>query len=190
MALAFQRMLESLGLSQKVLAFNADNATSNDTQTTKLAVLDNSFEEVNRVRCFNHTIQLSAKELIRPFNAGMSPGKNSTLDATLDEDLPPPDDTDSGDEESEGEDSGDDDADDNIDEMNELDEDEQAEILADTAIVRKTVTKVMFILYTIIPHYLSHISRFDSSHSRSSTRRQLPFQHGVKCVLIRVSSQT
>ena len=51
MALAFQRMLESLGLSQKVLAFNADNATSKDTQTTKLTVLDNSFEEVNHVCC-------------------------------------------------------------------------------------------------------------------------------------------
>ncbi|KAF8871162.1 hypothetical protein BD779DRAFT_1429401, partial [Infundibulicybe gibba] len=58
LARAFQKMLEAHGLENKILAFNGDNATSNDMQTCKLAVLPNSFEEVNRVRCFNHTLQL------------------------------------------------------------------------------------------------------------------------------------
>ena len=64
MAKAFQNMLEHFGLTQKILAFNADNATANDKQTTKLGALDNSFNEANRVRCFNHTLQLSAKALL------------------------------------------------------------------------------------------------------------------------------
>ena len=72
MALAFQHMLKRFRLQDRVLAFNGDNATSNDTQTTKLASLKNSFKIDNRVRCFNHTTQLSAMALIRPFNAGMA----------------------------------------------------------------------------------------------------------------------
>ncbi|KAG1806028.1 hypothetical protein EV424DRAFT_1298127, partial [Suillus variegatus] len=58
MARAFQAMLEQFGLTQKILALNADNASANDTQTKYLATLDNSFHAYNRVRCFNHTIQL------------------------------------------------------------------------------------------------------------------------------------
>ena len=53
----------------KILTFNGDNATSNDKQTTHLHALPNSFDQVNRVRCFNHTIQLSAKKLLEPFTS-------------------------------------------------------------------------------------------------------------------------
>jgi hypothetical protein len=49
MAIAFQNMLKRFGLDGKILAVNADNATSNDTQTTKLDALDNSFDKENRV---------------------------------------------------------------------------------------------------------------------------------------------
>ncbi|KAG2151559.1 uncharacterized protein EDB93DRAFT_1051851, partial [Suillus bovinus] len=52
------KMLEDFGLTQKILAFNGDNSTSNDTQTTKLDQLPNSFAKENRARCFNHTLQL------------------------------------------------------------------------------------------------------------------------------------
>ncbi|KAG2079078.1 hypothetical protein BDR04DRAFT_986372, partial [Suillus decipiens] len=58
MAKAFQAMLEHFRLTKRILAVNADNATANDTQTMKLTSLDNSFESVNCVRCFNHTLQL------------------------------------------------------------------------------------------------------------------------------------
>ena len=71
MALAFQDMLERFGLTQKILAVNADNATANDKQTMKLSKLANSFEEEHRARCFNHTIQLSAKTLLKPFNTAL-----------------------------------------------------------------------------------------------------------------------
>jgi hypothetical protein len=43
MAIAFQNMLEQFELNSKILTLNADNATSNDTQTTKLNALNNSF---------------------------------------------------------------------------------------------------------------------------------------------------
>jgi len=47
MANAFQKMLEQFRLTEKILAVNADNATLNDTQTTKLDQLDNHFKEEN-----------------------------------------------------------------------------------------------------------------------------------------------
>jgi len=49
MANAFQAMLARFGLTEKILAFNADNATSNDKQTMKLDQLDNSFHKENRI---------------------------------------------------------------------------------------------------------------------------------------------
>ncbi|KAG1724798.1 hypothetical protein EDB19DRAFT_1834044 [Suillus lakei] len=48
MAKAFQAMLERFGLTKRILAVNADNATANDAQTTKL---------------------LSAKALLKPFSS-------------------------------------------------------------------------------------------------------------------------
>jgi hypothetical protein len=74
----YYNLLACADYSLKILAFNGDNATSNDTQTTHLDKLPNSFEELNRVRCFNHTLQLSAKALLRPFN---SPKSKPTADA-------------------------------------------------------------------------------------------------------------
>ena len=47
--MAFQQILKWFGLTKKMHALNADNATANDTQTTKLNTLDNSFEAKNRV---------------------------------------------------------------------------------------------------------------------------------------------
>ncbi|KAG1800542.1 hypothetical protein EV424DRAFT_1294417, partial [Suillus variegatus] len=58
LAHAFQKMLEDFGLTQEIFAFNGDNATSNDTQTTKLDQLPNSFAKKNCARCFNHMLQL------------------------------------------------------------------------------------------------------------------------------------
>ena len=42
-------------------------------------MLPNSFEELNQVRCFNHTIQLSEKVLLKPFSsAGSTETDNKT----------------------------------------------------------------------------------------------------------------
>jgi hypothetical protein len=151
MAMAFQAMLMRFGLEKKILAFNADNATSNDTQTTKLAALDNSFEEVNRVRCFNHTLQLSAKELIKPFNAGMGGARTVVDDGDMpvleDPDGVEDEDDDDTDEGGDGDDVQEmdpdaDDADDGIDELDTMGEAEQEELMRDTAAVHEAVTKV------------------------------------------------
>ena len=147
MAHTFQKMLRQFGLTEKILAVNANNATANDTQTTKLDQLDNRFDEENRVRCFNHTLQLSAKALLQPFNIGLS-GK-----ATDDNDeIPQDDDGDQaifeddegdGDEEDEEEQAEEADyEDDNIDELAALSKDEQTRVLEETVAVRDTVTKV------------------------------------------------
>ncbi|KDQ49147.1 hypothetical protein JAAARDRAFT_110266, partial [Jaapia argillacea MUCL 33604] len=55
---AFQNMLVDYGIEEKILSYTGDNASSNDKQTEKLASLANSFELTNRVRCFNHTLNL------------------------------------------------------------------------------------------------------------------------------------
>ena len=150
---AFQDMLECFSLTKKILALNANNATSNDKQTSKLSTLKNSFEEENCVRCFNHTIQLSAKALLAPFNTALSrKGREDSPKITADSsdditilgaDQEDEDDTDDADNEGEGAEDRDDE-DDNIDELQELSEDEHDQMLEDTAVVCETVSKVMY----------------------------------------------
>jgi hypothetical protein len=144
MANAFQEMLELFGLTDKILAVNADNATANDKLTTKLNALDNLFNEANRVRCFNHTLQLSAKTLLASFNTAIS--RTATHNDEMpeednnDELVPEVDEDDEDDKEEVIEDK--DDEDDGINELQELSENERAQVLEDTAVVRETVTKV------------------------------------------------
>jgi hypothetical protein len=125
MAKAFQAMLEHFGLEEKILVVNTDNATANNKQTTKLDTLNNLFEEANRVQCFNHTLQLSAKALLVPFNTAIS------RNAIGDDEVPEEDSNnellsevgqDDGDGDGEGDDNeeeeeGNDDKDDGIDEL-------------------------------------------------------------------------
>ncbi|KAJ7366042.1 hypothetical protein DFH08DRAFT_620356, partial [Mycena albidolilacea] len=58
----FDDMLRRFGLERKVResSLTGDNATSNDTQNTALCrSSENDFDAFNRVRCFNHTINLA-----------------------------------------------------------------------------------------------------------------------------------
>jgi hypothetical protein len=157
MANAFQDMLEKSGLTTKILAINADNATSNDTQTTKLDQLDNSFDEENRVRCFNHTLQLSVKSLLKPFNTAISEKStnNNDDDATAqdhdDSQVLPDDSEEEGRDEEEIYIEGDVE-DDCVNELQELSEDERVQVLEETAVVRETITKVHH-LHTRILYY-------------------------------------
>jgi hypothetical protein len=135
---------------------NADNATLNDTQGETLAKMPNSFELENRVRCFNHTLQLSAKTLLRPFNAGLGKtsedGDNPDVDDLLNSGVD--DEEEDEDDEDEDEDLPGvpdlDDVDDGIDELDELDADEREGIIADTAAVRETVTKLRRLAFAIV----------------------------------------
>ncbi|KAK6984665.1 dimer-Tnp-hAT domain-containing protein [Favolaschia claudopus] len=70
LANAFDQMLASHGLSNKILSWTGDNASSNDTQTTAMSAMPtNSFQQSNRVRCFAHTINLIVKSILKPFSA-------------------------------------------------------------------------------------------------------------------------
>ena len=148
MAMAFQEMLERFGLTEKIHALNADNATSNEKQTTKLNALPNSFKEENCVRCFNHTMQLSVKSLLAPLNPAIS--QKATQDDEMpeeDEDQPLLEDDAEDEDDNDDNDNNknveeDDNADDGINELEEPSEDEQAQVLENTAEVCETVTKV------------------------------------------------
>jgi hypothetical protein len=149
MAKAFQAMLERYEVSEKVLGINADNASANDTQMSELDVLDNSFKEAYRARCFNHTLQLSVKTLLKPFNTALS-GKGADDDNISDDEGGdrPVLEVDQGCEVTEKrcevteEDGNIGDEDDGIDELERLDEGERRTILEKTAAVRATVSKV------------------------------------------------
>ena len=127
---------------------NADNATSNDTQGETLTDMPNSFSLENRVRYFNHTLQLSAKTLLHPFNTGLGKmtddGDNNDMDnLDADDNGLDKDDNDNGnDDDSLPTVLDADDIDDGVDELDALDADEREEIIADTAAVRETVSKL------------------------------------------------
>jgi hypothetical protein len=152
-------MLQRFGLQDKIHAVTADNAASNDTQVKALDKMDNSFKDDAHVRCFNHTLQLSAKVLLRPFNAAIcskkSAGHNDDDSGQAEEmpdlvEVPYEDDEDEDEDEDDDEDT--DDRDDSIDEIHELAEHEQEELMAETAAVRLAVTKVCsFLLFLGFP---------------------------------------
>ena len=143
MVKAFQAMLKRFGLTKKILAVNADNMTANDKQTTKLDSLNNSFNEENRVWCFNHTIQLSATTLLKPFNMALSRKAADEVEVSEEDakeelvlEIKEED-------KDEGEDDDDqDDKDDGIGKLQELTESEWEQVLENTAVVCQTVTKV------------------------------------------------
>ena len=72
MAKAFQDMLEWFGLTKRISGINGDNTSANDKQTTKLSSLNSSFKEEYQALCFNHTLHLSTKTLLKPFNTTLS----------------------------------------------------------------------------------------------------------------------
>jgi hypothetical protein len=169
LAREFQDMLVRFGIENKILSFTADNASPNDKLTSKLADLPNSFESVNRVRCFSHTNQLSAVTLLRPFNAvlgkaldileGNGDAMNEDDEMAADEDGDGDDNDEANeaneanedeDEDEDGWDEERDDPDDSIDELEALNEEDRAHILEETCVVRATVTKLRKLAFAII----------------------------------------
>jgi hypothetical protein len=115
MAAAFQKMLKRFGLTDKIHAVNADNTLANNKLMAKLTTLYNSFEKDNLVHCFNHTMQLSVKTLLVPFDIAISQ-KATQDDEMLEEDNK-------------------DDKDDGIDKLGELSESKWPGILESTAAI-------------------------------------------------------
>lgn len=134
----------------QILAFTGDNATSNDKQTDKLDALPNSFESVNRVRCFNHTMQLSAKALLKPFSSVASadkddPSNDNDSDVDEDDGMPMLQAIDEEDEDSYDSEDDEDDEDEEEDPLDALDEEERKHLMQNTTAVRNTLNKVYFI---------------------------------------------
>lgn len=136
------------------MAFTGDNATSNDTQTSNLAENpNNTFEATNRVRCYNHTLNLSVKALLKPFGVEKKrrTGKHTGDGTDLEEEVNVDPDSDVGEDDlpdlvdvSDSDDSnGDDDEqeEDDMDEFDKLDESEKARVLNDTEEVRSVISK-------------------------------------------------
>jgi hypothetical protein len=104
--------------------------------------LPNTFEELNLVRCFNHTIQLSAKGLLKPF---YSVGSTETDNETEygDDGMPALQAMDDEEEEGEGDpDADDDEEEEEEDPLGALDDDEREELINNTEAVRMTLNKV------------------------------------------------
>ncbi len=106
--------------------------------------MENTFEEVNHACCFNHTLQLLAKTLLKPFNAGMSSTKLALEEEeskNVGDEMPillDSEDDSNEDSDKDGDDGNDrlQDADsDEIDELNQLNEQECETVLMNTAVV-------------------------------------------------------
>jgi hypothetical protein len=110
LANAFEKILGEYGIQNKVRQLSAclfdlsehtlqamslamDNASSNDTQMESLGTSDaTSISPENRVRCFAHTLNLSAKALLKPFTASLDDEATAAPppadDDTDDDDMP------------------------------------------------------------------------------------------------------
>ena len=167
-------MLVRHGLQHKILSFTADNASNNVTQSEKLGSLPNSFDSVNQIRCFNHTMQLSAKALLKPFGTNRRGDDNEEADdvgGSGGAELP------SDDEADDGESDGEADNENGLDPFEGLDEDMQEELMLNTEEVTEALQKVSFSSSTpVITLRPKH--RSASLLLPSSTRRLSHFLHG------------
>jgi hypothetical protein len=138
----------------KIHAFTGDNATSNDTQVAWLQEKNNSFDASNHVRCFNHTIQLSCKVLLKPFTSCIASSVTDNNDMLDLEGVEEDDDKDES--EDKVEDlayNTDNDTDDDINELDALSGEEKATFLEATVAVKEAVTKVRTLSFmrTLLP---------------------------------------
>ena len=120
----------------QILAFIGDNASNNNTQTAQLEKLANSFEAANRVCCFNHTMKISAKALLKPFSTHAATSDSDDED-TLDVVTHDNDDDVGVSAEADNEDAGE-----TKDPFEGLDDIDKEELLQDTHTVRDALNKV------------------------------------------------
>jgi hypothetical protein len=113
--------------------------------------MKNTFEEANHAHCFNHTLQLLAKALLKPFNIGISLTMVASEEEALNDirnKVMTIYNKDTGNNEAGDDDDGEEDLDSSsedldeddkpdptTDELDELDEQEQEKVLEDTAVV-------------------------------------------------------
>ena len=130
---------------QQILSYNSDNASCNDTQDKHLERLPNSFESVNRLRCFNHTLQILGRALVHPFLTPLSSGESQDHPDESDDAMPRlalMDAADDDDDDEEDASDDDDDDCDNDDIFMELNDEEREELTENTADIREALDKV------------------------------------------------
>ena len=114
---------------------------------TTLSNLDNSFDKENHVRCFNHTLQLSSKALLKPFNVGISKKTDEDLSIEHNDEPslcdPNDDDVDVDNDDDDHEDHADEGEDVEDENEDDLTDAEKEELLANTLAIRETVSKVI-----------------------------------------------
>jgi hypothetical protein len=134
----------------QILATVTDNATSNDTQRSELEKMDNSYDEVNHVRCFNHTLQLSAKALMGPFNPALGNAADINFNSGQGDFDVEYDDDDH--EETDRSDLLDisDSEDDDINELDTVDAHSRERMIEDAAAIRTTISKLREISFSVI----------------------------------------
>ena len=148
LAKAFHKMLVDFGIQNKILSVVADNVSANNTQTAALAALDNSFEEEARIRCFNHTVSLSAKAFLVPFNTAI--GGADPDDLIADVEALNIEEEDDNDNDIKGGNDEEPDVDDGIDELEALEELARDNLIIDTTSVRSMISKVRQLSFSII----------------------------------------
>jgi len=148
-----------------------DNASSNKVQAAALCELDNSFKDTNHIWCFNHTIQLSSKVLIKLFNVGM--GKADTSLKNAGDNIPSLEEFDHTDNTDDNADSGDisedGDEEDNGD-FEKLSKEEHSCLLDDMSAIHETVSKVTSKIYLHLSDIIDmFLHSFNNSHLQSFT---------------------
>jgi hypothetical protein len=142
--------------------------------------MENSFEEAQRVCCFNHTLQLSSKAILKPFGLKTSGDANEDLSIDAEDEVPPlidfeDDEDEGGADETEDWDVVEDDAGDEGEDGDDVGDDE---LLADTAVVKESVSKVRPTFNLLL--FINYKSSFDSFPLPSYDPPPLPSRHGEK----------
>ena len=147
--------------------------------------MPNSFSLENCVHCFNHTLQLSMKTLLHPFNIGLGKmtddGDNNDVDNLLDA-------NDNGLDEDDNNDDDDNDSlldimdvdyiDDSVDELDALDVDKWEDIIADTATIHEMVSKACNSFHQPVTFNWYIHDSFATLLSPLYDQQPFPFLHG------------
>ena len=84
--------------------------------------MDNSFQEENHIRCFNHTLQLSAKALLCPFNPALGKDADTNCNGGEDDLLDMEDDNSEDDNDDEDKEDKEDKEDDDLPDVPDIDD--------------------------------------------------------------------
>jgi len=145
----------------------------------------NSFESINHVWCYNHTMQLSVKALLKPFNTVTCGSQDNN--GGDDSDMPDlaPFDEDGGDKGDDTPKDDDDDGDDNNnDPLATLDNEEREQLMENMDVVHITLNQILDLCCFGYINQFAQVCKFQLS---LSTQLPLPSLPGTKLMLLVLS---